>query len=66
MAIATLLFALLALHSVLAIQPGFPYGSSKVRGVNIGGWLVLEVCALLAVWHDNSPKFVALDHSISV
>ncbi|THH03953.1 hypothetical protein EW145_g5870 [Phellinidium pouzarii] len=24
------------------INPGFPYGSEKVRGVNIGGWLVLE------------------------
>lgn len=25
-----------------AIEPGFPYGSRKVRGVNLGGWLVLE------------------------
>ncbi|KAH8110603.1 exo-beta-1,3-glucanase [Phellopilus nigrolimitatus] len=25
-----------------AISPGFPYGSQKVRGVNLGGWLVLE------------------------
>jgi hypothetical protein len=25
-----------------AINPGFPYGSQKVRGVNLGGWLVLE------------------------
>ncbi|KAJ1030415.1 hypothetical protein NDA16_001324 [Ustilago loliicola] len=23
-------------------SPGFPYGSQKVRGVNIGGWLVAE------------------------
>ncbi|KAF8625182.1 hypothetical protein AX15_005491, partial [Amanita polypyramis BW_CC] len=23
-------------------QSGFPYGSQKVRGVNLGGWLVLE------------------------
>jgi hypothetical protein len=23
-------------------QPGFDFGSEKVRGVNIGGWLVLE------------------------
>ena len=28
-----------------AINPGFPYGSTKVRGVNLGGWLVLEVRA---------------------
>jgi hypothetical protein len=25
------------------IYPAFPYGSTKVRGVNLGGWLVLEV-----------------------
>lgn len=36
------------------ISPGFPYGSQKVRGVNLGGWLVLEVsftltaCCLLS------------------
>ena len=24
-------------------SPGFPYGSQPVRGVNLGGWLVLEV-----------------------
>ncbi|KAG2156585.1 glycoside hydrolase family 5 protein [Suillus bovinus] len=31
-----------AVPSVLSIQPGFNYGSEKVRGVNLGGWLVLE------------------------
>ncbi|KAJ6575428.1 exo-beta-1,3-glucanase [Mycena capillaripes] len=30
------------LSSALAFTPGFPYGSQKVRGVNLGGWLVLE------------------------
>lgn len=25
---------------------GFPYGSQKVRGVNLGGWLALEVSHL--------------------
>ncbi|GJJ13378.1 hypothetical protein Clacol_007630 [Clathrus columnatus] len=25
-----------------SIKPGFPYGSQKIRGVNLGGWLVLE------------------------
>jgi hypothetical protein len=33
------------------INAGFPYGSSKVRGVNIGGWLVLEVIALALINH---------------
>ncbi|KAG7091441.1 hypothetical protein E1B28_010477 [Marasmius oreades] len=41
----TLTAALLSLSlasSTLAINPGFPYGDQKVRGVNLGGWLVLE------------------------
>lgn len=39
------LFTLLA-HCVLgdnAINPTFAYGKEPVRGVNLGGWLVLEV-----------------------
>ncbi|KAF8910118.1 exo-1-3-beta-glucanase [Gymnopilus junonius] len=28
--------------SIYALTYGFPYGSQKVRGVNLGGWLVLE------------------------
>ncbi|KAI3621768.1 glycoside hydrolase family 5 protein [Moniliophthora roreri] len=34
--------ALTTLSSVLAFSPSFPYGKRKVRGVNLGGWLVLE------------------------
>ncbi|KIM47526.1 glycoside hydrolase family 5 protein [Hebeloma cylindrosporum] len=30
------------LPATLALNLGFPYGSQKVRGVNLGGWLVLE------------------------
>ena len=33
--------ATVLVSSVVAITPGFPYGSQKVRGVNLGGWLVL-------------------------
>ena len=29
--------------SAFAFSPSFSYGSSKVRGVSLGGWLVLEV-----------------------
>ncbi|KAF7307162.1 Glycoside hydrolase family 5 protein [Mycena indigotica] len=36
------LFGLSLLSVAFAIRPGFPYGSTKVRGVNLGGWLVLE------------------------
>ncbi|KAF9070839.1 exo-beta-1,3-glucanase [Rhodocollybia butyracea] len=31
-----------AVSFAAAISPGFPYGSKSVRGVNLGGWLVLE------------------------
>ena len=34
-------------NTQLPFTPGFPYGSQPVRGVNLGGWLVLEVCWLL-------------------
>ncbi|KDR85713.1 hypothetical protein GALMADRAFT_218808 [Galerina marginata CBS 339.88] len=30
------------LQTTSALTYGFPYGSQKVRGVNLGGWLVLE------------------------
>ncbi|KAJ7459150.1 exo-beta-1,3-glucanase [Mycena galericulata] len=36
------IFGLSLLSSAFAFNPGFPYGSQKVRGVNLGGWLVLE------------------------
>ncbi|KAJ7170174.1 glycoside hydrolase family 5 protein [Mycena filopes] len=39
---AKALFAFSLLSSALAITPGFPYGTEKVRGVNLGSWLVLE------------------------
>lgn len=29
------------ISSCLSFNPAFPYGSQKVRGVNLGGWLVL-------------------------
>ncbi|KAK7058472.1 hypothetical protein VNI00_002106 [Paramarasmius palmivorus] len=34
--------AITTLTSVFAFSPSFPYGEVKVRGVNLGGWLVLE------------------------
>ena len=39
--IVTAILSLSLLPSVSAW--GFPYGAEKVRGVNLGGWLVLEV-----------------------
>ena len=31
-----------------AISPTFSYGSEAVRGVNLGGWLVLEVSSAVS------------------
>ena len=42
-AATVILFGLLLFQSVYGLTFGFPYGSQKVRGVNLGGWLVLEV-----------------------
>jgi len=38
------------LPTVLSLSFGFPYGAQKVRGVNLGGWLVLEV--LNIAWYN--------------
>jgi glucan 1,3-beta-glucosidase len=39
----TVFLGLFVTRSVLGLTFGFPYGKEKVRGVNLGGWLVLEV-----------------------
>lgn len=36
--------------AAFSLTYGFPYGSQKVRGVNLGGWLVLEVCIYWLTW----------------
>ncbi|KII94290.1 glycoside hydrolase family 5 protein [Plicaturopsis crispa FD-325 SS-3] len=41
-AVASAVLGLALLPNALAFSPSFPYGSQKVRGVNLGGWLVLE------------------------
>lgn len=33
------------------LAPGFTWGTDPMRGVNIGGWLVLEVCSFLPSCH---------------
>jgi len=40
--LATAVLGLSSLSIASAFTPGFNYGSTKVRGVNLGGWLVLE------------------------
>jgi len=40
----TLLSVMVSLSAARSVLGwGFPYGQQKVRGVNLGGWLVLEV-----------------------
>jgi len=41
----------------LSFMPGFPYGSQTVRGVNLGGWLVIEVCRYPS---SVSPRVICL------
>ena len=43
--VTALVSGLSLLDTTLALSYGFPYGSQKIRGVNLGGWLVLEVSA---------------------
>ncbi|KAJ3564549.1 hypothetical protein NP233_g8229 [Leucocoprinus birnbaumii] len=43
-----------------AINPSFPYGSQKVRGVNIGGWLVLEPWITPSIF-DNTGDSRVID-----
>ena len=31
------------LPAAFAFSPSFPYGTQKVRGVSVGGWLLTEV-----------------------
>jgi len=50
--VVTAALGLSALTSAFAVTPGFPYGSQKVRGVNLGGWLVLEVNSNLYLLPD--------------
>ncbi|KAH6035944.1 hypothetical protein HBI82_024640 [Parastagonospora nodorum] len=52
---------LLALSSASPLQPvkrapSFPYGEQKVRGVNAGGWLVLEPWITPSVFEGNAAK----------
>lgn len=35
----------------------FPFGSTKVRGVNLGGWLLLEVCRFSSELVHQLDKF---------
>lgn len=49
----TTLFILSAVQPAFAYTWGFPYGSQKIRGVNLGGWLVLEV-RRNARWNCNN------------
>ncbi|EGN93093.1 glycoside hydrolase family 5 protein [Serpula lacrymans var. lacrymans S7.3] len=56
-------FALLGLSlapSALSFSPGFPYGSQKVRGVNLGGWLVLEPWITPSLF-DNTGNSAIVD-----
>ncbi|KAF8716095.1 hypothetical protein AX14_012427 [Amanita brunnescens Koide BX004] len=56
--IATVVLSLSLLPSVSAW--GFPYGSEKIRGVNLGGWLVLEPWITPSIF-DNTGNSKVVD-----
>ncbi|EGN93094.1 glycoside hydrolase family 5 protein [Serpula lacrymans var. lacrymans S7.3] len=58
--LATALLGLSLTQSALSISPGFPYGSQKVRGVNLGGWLVLEPWITPSIF-DNTGNSAIVD-----
>lgn len=60
--LSLVVLGLSAVPSVLSFQPGFNYGSEKVRGVNLGGWLVLEVRNPYILWYPLFHSYLALDH----
>jgi hypothetical protein len=47
-------------NTQVPFSPSFPYGSEPVRGVNLGGWLVLEVCYKSFFTPRNTYSFSAL------
>jgi len=67
-ACVSLAVGLALLPSTYALTWGFPYGSQKVRGVNIGGWLVLEVRMSIGLWgsYTVANESTAMDHAISL
>ena len=46
-------------NTQVPFNPGFPYGSEPVRGVNLGGWLVLEVCYYPSPPHKLRPSLLS-------
>jgi len=57
--LSTLSSAIVGLSVVNSVLGwGFPYGQEKVRGVNLGGWLVLEVsiCLFQNSSHEVHPR----------
>lgn len=64
----TLALVAVFFSSALALSLGFPYGDDKVRGVNLGGWLVLEVRLSLARRPNSDVSFIysALDYAKSL
>ncbi|KAG6337057.1 hypothetical protein ID866_2010 [Astraeus odoratus] len=54
------LVGLAAIPSTQSFTPGFSYGSEKVRGVNLGGWLVLEPWITPSIF-DNTGNSAIVD-----
>ncbi|EJD39940.1 glycoside hydrolase family 5 protein [Auricularia subglabra TFB-10046 SS5] len=60
MRVLTLLAAAAAAR---AISPGFPYGKTKIRGVNLGGWLVLEPWITPSIFDNTNDTRVVDEYT---
>ncbi|KAF8445642.1 glycoside hydrolase family 5 protein [Boletus edulis BED1] len=58
--LTSVLVGLSLAKSVFSFTPGFPYGSQKVRGVNLGGWLLLEPWITPSIF-DNTGNNAIVD-----
>jgi len=60
MVLLAIIYSFSLLLPAFAFTPGFPYASSKVRGVNLGGWLVLEPWITPSLF-DNTGNSAIVD-----
>jgi len=56
LALSSTILGLFLIPSAFGFTPGFPYGSTKVRGVNLGGWLVLEPWITPSLFDNTNNK----------
>lgn len=65
--LTTAVFGASFLSPATAFKPEFPYGKEKIRGVNLGGWLIVQVwCPELPVFSFIDASVLAMDHPVDI